>query len=180
MVGCAKNTMLPQLNLPDDVICTLDRIQHDAYIIHPLNGSIPKIPEGKVSFVILADDPLRVFCFEHNEVYNRKELRDQASGPINFGHSSLAFKEGGIILALNRERPLEERKALSTKSVLLAGTMTFHEHDNPCFGGGELHSWSNDSGHFKPTNEHALQNRLGFVKVLLPMDKYVGFHESLN
>uniref|UniRef100_UPI003F58CA40 hypothetical protein n=1 Tax=Vibrio cholerae TaxID=666 RepID=UPI003F58CA40 len=39
--------------------------------------------------------------FQKNTVYERKELRDRAIGAINYGHSSLAFKEDGVSIATN-------------------------------------------------------------------------------
>lgn len=178
MTSCAKNTLFPQLPLPDDVICTLSKLHKDTYLITPINGDIPKIPTGNVDFVILAETPLKVLCFEKNEVYSRKELRDRAQGVINYGHSSLAYIDDGIKNAFDKKYSLEDRIVRSTKPVLLAGTMVFPEHDIPALDGGKLLSWSNDSGHFKPTNEQAIRNRIGPVKDLLSIDKYKPFSSN--
>ncbi|WP_230639338.1 hypothetical protein [Vibrio cholerae] len=52
--------------------------------------------------------------FRKNTVYERKELRDRAFGAINYGHSSLAFKEDGGSIATNSKLSMERRKSLST------------------------------------------------------------------
>uniref|UniRef100_UPI003F587449 hypothetical protein n=1 Tax=Vibrio cholerae TaxID=666 RepID=UPI003F587449 len=52
--------------------------------------------------------------FRKNTVYERKELRDRAIGAINYGHSSLAFKEDGVSIATNPKLSMERRKSLST------------------------------------------------------------------
>ncbi|AVI67724.1 hypothetical protein CKQ84_18740 [Shewanella sp. WE21] len=178
MVSCARNTMFPQLSIPDDVICTLSKVHNDAYLINPIDGSDPKIPTGEVVFAILEEDPLTVLCFEKYQIYSRKELADRACGPINFGHSSLAYLNNSGDILRDSSLSIEEKAARCTKPVLLAGTMCFPKIDNPLKGGGSLLSWSNDSGHFKPTNEHAIKNRIGPVENLLPLDKFDPFHEE--
>lgn len=178
MTSCARSTMYPQLSIPNDVMCTLSKVHNDGYLINPIDGSIPSIPTGEVVFAILEEEPLTVLCFEKNEIYSRKELRDRACGPINFGHSSLAYlNNSGDILRDSSLSP-EEKAACSTKPVLLAGTMFFPQTDNPIKGGGSLLSWSNNSGHFKPTNEHAIKNRIGPVEILLPLDKFYPFQKE--
>ncbi|QKU92688.1 hypothetical protein HPY15_05350 [Vibrio cholerae] len=176
--GIVTNKLFPQLPLPKDVIGTLVKIQNDGYLIYPMDGSTPKIPEGQVDFIISADEPLRVLCFEKNTVYERKELRDRAIGAINYGHSSLAFKEDGVSIATNPKLSMERRKSLSTEPVLLAGTIFFPDHDNPVVGGGEMLYWTNDSGHFKPTLKEVFHNRIGFIKDILPMEKFIPFDSS--
>ncbi|WP_258011970.1 hypothetical protein [Vibrio cholerae] len=101
--------------------------------------------------------------FRKNTVYERKELRGRAIGAINYGHSSLAFKEDGVSIATNPKLSMERRKSLSTEPVLLAGTIFFPDHDNPVVGGGEMLYWTNDSGHFKPTLKEVFNNRIGFI-----------------
>ena len=178
LISCARNTMYPQLSIPNDVMCTLSKVHNDGYLINPIDGSIPRIPTGEVVFAILEEDPLTVLCFEKNEIYSRKELRDRACGPVNFGHSSLAYLNNLGDILRDSSLSTEQRAARSTKPVLLAGTMFFPQTDNPLKGGGSLLSWSNNSGHFKPTNDHAIKNRIGPVEKLLPLDKFSPFQKE--
>ncbi|GHY74078.1 insecticidal toxin complex TcdB2 domain protein [Vibrio cholerae] len=38
--------------------------------------------------------------------------------------------------------------------------------------------WTNDSGHFKPTLKEVFNNRIGFIKDILPMEKFIPFDSS--
>lgn len=165
------NKAFPQLKLPLDVIYKLERIRSDSYVLLPLDPELsPKIPAGKFTFVVLSEAPLDVLCFEQDEIWTRKDLRERAHGPVNYGHSSLAYKEGGLS---DSRVPFDQRRANAAKPVLLAGHMYFHDDENPIRGGGRLLSWDNNSGHFKPTAEESLGNRMGFVKALLPDEKFI-------
>ncbi|WP_368566194.1 hypothetical protein [Pseudoxanthomonas sp. UTMC 1351] len=165
------NKAYPQLKLPIDVIYMLERIRWDSYILLPLDPELsPKIPAGKFTFVVLSEAPLDILCFEQDEIWMRKDLRERANGPINYGHSSLAYKESGLS---DPQVPADQRRANAAKPVMLAGHLYFHEDENPTQGGGALLSWDNNSGHFKPTTEESLGNRIGIVKSLLPAEKFV-------
>ncbi len=46
------------------------------------------------------------------------------------------------------------------------------------YRGGEMLNWTNDSGHFKPTLKEVFNNRIGFIKDILPMEKFIPFDSS--
>lgn len=168
------NKLWPQLELPDDIVYRLSLNSKDFYVLHHINPQEhfqPKIPTKKYSFVILHEDPTSIYCFSHAELYERSDLMSLAQGHINYGHSSLAFKREDKFIP-----PLDARKM--AKPVLLAGHLIFSEHEHFSLGGGEMISWSVDSGHYRPSLKEAHENRIGYVKKLLPMDKFVNLFPS--
>ncbi len=94
--------------------------------------------------------------FRKNTVYERKEFRDRDLGAINYGHSSLAFKEDGVSIATNSKLSMERRKSLSTT---ICGNIIFPEHGNLVVGGGERLYWTNDSGQALLRNSESTKNR---------------------
>lgn len=160
------NKLWPQLELPKELIYRLFLTFDNLYTLHPIDlfgGFSPKIPTSKYSFVILLEDPFSVFCFSHAEVFERQDLRMQAQGHVNYGHSSLSFIKNKSF------RSSAENMA---KPVLLAGHLNFCEHEHLSLGGGGMISWTVESGHYRPTALNAHNNRFGYMKKVLPMDKF--------
>jgi len=58
------------------------------------------------------------------------------------------------------------------KPVLLAGHLIFGEHEYFSLGGGELILWTVESGHYRPSVQNSHNNRFGYMKKVLPMDKF--------
>ena len=58
------------------------------------------------------------------------------------------------------------------ENVLYAGEIWFHH--------GQLHMWSNNSGHYKPPAALYATNLLPSVKLLLPQNKFVNSFSSSN
>ncbi|MGV3344639.1 hypothetical protein ACGVWS_02430 [Enterobacteriaceae bacterium LUAb1] len=171
------NKMFPQLELPKEIIWRLAKLAEDTYILYPIeNNRSPKIPSGILSYAILYEDPLSIYCFEHNAVFKRNDLKEQTSSFINFGHSSLGFiKEKHLF---DRSIPANTRLRQAAKPVLLAGHLCFPSHSDPSNGGGTLLSWTTNSGHYRPTDHNALTNRIGFIKDILPIHKFIPFTDN--
>ncbi|NIH07078.1 hypothetical protein [Providencia rettgeri] len=162
------NKLWPQLELPTKLIYRLVHANKDLYVLYPIDSlgkSSPKIPTNKYSFVILLEDPLSVYCFSHTEIFERQDLRIQAQGHVNYGHSSLSFIK-------NKQFSPSLPAKIMAKPVLLAGHLNFCEHEHLSLGGGEMISWTVDSGHYRPSALDAHNNRVGYVKKVLPMDKF--------
>lgn len=162
------NKLWPQLELPTELIYRLVLTCDNLYTLHNINSSenvSHKIPTGKYSFVILLEDPFSVFCFSHTEVFARQELRFRAQGHLNYGHSSLSFISNKIF---SPSLPA----AYMAKPVLLAGHLNFCEHEQLSLGGGGMLSWTVESGHYRPSVLNAHKNRFGYIKKVLPMDKF--------
>ncbi|POZ13917.1 hypothetical protein C3Z09_20790 [Lelliottia aquatilis] len=167
------NKAYPQLEIPREFIYRLSILDGELYILYPLDESLsPVIPSGKLTIVVLAEEPGCVYAFQHSEILSNAELRNKASGPINFGHSSLAYKNNGLKMLFESEGTSKNRLSIAAKSVLIAGHAYFPEDDNPILGGGVLIYWNNDSGHYKPTEEEVLNNRAGYLSKILPMSKF--------
>jgi len=161
----------PQLKLPEEKIWTLDRIADDSWILNPSQSRSelsPKIPEGKLSFVVSHNDPENILCFEHSAVMEDKHLRERVAGCINYGHSSLANKYDSIVEVFKNRNNFED----TAHPVILAGSLSFPNEDNPLIGGGTMLSWSRESGHYLPSYENAIYNRIGEVEKILPIDLY--------
>lgn len=161
----------PQLKLPEDKIWNLDKITDDSWILNPTQTDSqlsPKIPVGKLSFVVKPDKPENIFCFEHSTIVEDKELRERVADFINYGHSSLANKYDSIAGVFKNKRYFED----SAHPVILAGHLFFPQEDHPLIGGGTMLSWSRESGHYLPSRENAISNRIGKVEKILPIDLY--------
>jgi hypothetical protein len=162
------NKHWPQLELPIEVIYRLDLVYRDIYLLHNIDSSkkkSPKIPTGKYTFVVLCEDPLNIYCFSHTEVFERPDLRIQAQQHVNYGHSSLAFIP-------NKQFASSVPAKSMAKPVLLAGHLNFCEHEHFSLGGGTMNSWTVESGHYRPSEKHAYNNRIGYVEKILPIDKF--------
>lgn len=162
------NKLWPQLELPMEMIYRLELIYKDFYVLHPVSPSkkeSPKIPTNKYSFVILHEDPLNVYCFSHTEIYERQDLRTQAQGHVNYGHSSLAFIK-------NKPFSSPSNAESMAKPVLLAGHLNFCEYEHLSLGGGGMISWTVESGHYRPSVKDVHGNRIGYMKKMLPLDKF--------
>ncbi|MBK3746134.1 hypothetical protein G3A39_44150 [Paraburkholderia aspalathi] len=134
----------------------------------------PKIPRGTLSYAILYEDPTSVYCFEHDGLMESRELREHVSGPINYGHSSLGYKPNSNEKALfDRSLPKHKRLELAAKPVLLAGHVKFIGEDSPLMGAGKMTSWTVESGHYRPSVTNAMNNRIGFIKNILPIERFV-------
>jgi insecticidal toxin complex protein TccC len=68
---------------------------------------------------------------------------------------------------------IQERLIQASKPVLLAGHIYFTKIPPPQKGTGELISWNINSGHYQPSYNNAVNNRIGFIKKLLPIDKFM-------
>uniref|UniRef100_A0A9X8YMK4 Uncharacterized protein n=1 Tax=Serratia marcescens TaxID=615 RepID=A0A9X8YMK4_SERMA len=170
------NKAYPQLEIPRKYIYRLVILDGELYILYPLDESLsPVIPSGKLTIVVLAEEPGCVYAFQHNEIFSDTELRNKASGPINYGHSSLAYKNNGLEIVFELGDTSINRLSKAAKPVLIAGHAYFPEDDNPVFGGGVLIYWDNDSGHYKPTEEEILNNQTGYLSKILPMSKFRPF-----
>uniref|UniRef100_UPI0027D25944 RHS repeat-associated core domain-containing protein n=1 Tax=Burkholderia sp. GbtcB21 TaxID=2824766 RepID=UPI0027D25944 len=165
--------MFPQLELPPDMIFRLGRIDEDSYLLVPTAaGEVQKIPYGTLSYVIRYEDPLSIYVFEHADLAERKDLTEKViPGITNYGHSSLAYKEDKPNM-FDQSIPQAERIRQSAKPVLLAGNLNFEMTEYPQLGAGRLISWSVESGHFRPSDRDAAQNRIGFIQQLLPIEKF--------
>lgn len=162
------NKLWPQLELPVDMIYRLNLIYKDFYLLEPLESTgekSQKIPTNKLSFVILYEDPLSIYCFSHVELYERPDLISLAQNHVNYGHSSLAFIKDKKFGASRQAKDM-------AKPVLLAGHLYFGEHEHLALNGGGLLSWTVESGHYRPTLNDADKNRIGFIKQYLPMSKF--------
>jgi insecticidal toxin complex protein TccC len=164
--------MFPQLELPTDLIFQLSRIDEDSYILLSPVGESPKIPYGTLSYAIRYEDPLSIYVFEHASLVGRKDLTEKViAGVTNYGHASLAHKEVKPDI-FDPIIPYAERIRQSAKPVLLAGNLNFEMEEYPQLDAGRLVSWSIESGHFRPTNRDAAQNRVGLIRQLLPIEKF--------
>ncbi|NCE83800.1 RHS repeat-associated core domain-containing protein, partial [Pseudomonas sp. Q1] len=169
------NKLLPQLELPDEFVYRLRVIEEDAYILEPVSIKMPpKIPAGRLSYVVREADPLSVYAFMHDDIERSSALVEMVTPIFNFGHSSLTFDAQGFRNKFKKPSTMSERQhfARSAHPVLLAGHLYFPEDDNPLTGGGTLRYWDNDSGHFKPTEEDSIKNRVGVVREVLPTRKF--------
>ncbi|MGV3344640.1 hypothetical protein ACGVWS_02435 [Enterobacteriaceae bacterium LUAb1] len=166
------NKKYPQHALPEDMIWHLGMLGEDTYILYPVNNpGPPKIPVGKLSYVILYEDPLSIYCFEHNELLIRK-MDDENLKDFHYGHSSLAFIKDNKINIFDNNILKQKRLQQAAKPVLLAGHLHFVNCSSPASGGGTMLSWNVKSGHYAPDIQCALNNRIGFIKKLLPDKKF--------
>ncbi|MFX2611671.1 hypothetical protein [Enterobacter mori] len=173
-----NNKLWPQLELSTEMIYRLDYMYENFHALHPVDSSkqkktSQKIPTGKYSFVILCEEPFSVYCFSHEEVYACKKLRMQAHMHVNYGHSSLTF-----IKNKQFSRPLLAEKM--AKPVLLAGNLYFGKHEHLALGGGEMISWTVESGHYRPSEKDAYNNRIGYMKKILPIGKFNNIFPDKN
>lgn len=170
-----NNKMYPQLELPKPMIWRISRINHDSWILNPLDNRIsPKIPTGKLSFNILHEDPTSVYCFEHDNLFSSGSLREKVTAVENYGHSSLGyipFENKNFLF--DKSVPKEIRYAKAAKPSLLAGHIYFGDDDSPLMGGGVMKHWTNNSGHYRPSIQNAENNRVGFIKTILLFDKFL-------
>lgn len=169
------NKMFPQLKIDRKITWRLTKLSDDNWILNPLETDIsPKVPQGRLSYVILYEDPGSIYCFEHDTIIESEEMKALVTGPINYGHSSLAFIEDQNSAAIfNKGLPLQDRLKRAAKPVLLAGHVNFPNEENPLLGAGTMSSWTLESGHYRPSVSHAVNNRIGHVQKILPMEKFI-------
>lgn len=71
------NKMYPQLDIPQSVIWRISKVEHDSWILNPLDDRLsPKIPTGTLRFNILQEDPTSIYCFDPDDLFESKALRE--------------------------------------------------------------------------------------------------------
>ncbi|MCW0309565.1 hypothetical protein NB725_004042 [Pantoea ananatis] len=173
------NKMIPQYDLPPELIYTLSRVSEKQYILIPHDTSLsPKIPTGLYSFVIPQSSPRSVLVFNHSEVISYAAENKVDIAVTNFGHSSLTHISSRFKNKFKVKEGVSTDEHMKTLAgpVILAGNVIFPKNDHPLVAGsGDLIEWNNDSGHFKPSKENARKNRYSYIRKMLPMSKFVSF-----